>query len=136
MNSTEQQRLRRQRGRKAATAFVEAINSVTFCARCGAQPIEWHRPEHEEKPNSRVSSLRAQGQSIKRIWSEMQLCTPLCRSCHMKEDGRGEILQRNRPYQKGETYVPPRPCERCGKPAKPTRRGMCWTCYIKAMGIR
>lgn len=127
---------RREIARQIATEFVNEVNARTFCNRCGAQPIEWHREEHEGKPNSRVSSLRTQGSTIARIQREMDLCEPLCRRCHMKEDGRGIRLHLAGPYQKGQTYVDPKPCINCGKLAKPTRRKMCNHCYLKHMGIR
>ena len=115
--------------RAIATEYVNNINNQTFCRVCGNQPIEWHRHEHEEKPNSRVSSLRAQGVSVQRIQQEINLCIHLCRSCHMKEDGRLEALHKNKPQQKGNIYVSQQPCCDCGKMAKPLRKGRCWTCY-------
>jgi deoxycytidylate deaminase len=127
---------RRPEARRIATAFVEAVAAKTYCAHCGAQPVEWHHPEHPEKPHFRVSSLRAQGNTIARIQREMDRCTPLCRSCHMREDGRLELLRTAGPYKKGVTYVPPKPCVECGKLTKPTRRGRCQWCYAKFMGIR
>lgn len=112
------------------------MNGRTVCERCGAPGIEWHREEHEQRPNARVSSLRTQGAPITRIQAEMDLCTPLCRSCHMAVDGRGERLHQAAPYRKGQSYVDPKPCVNCGKLTKPTRRGRCNHCYIKHMGIR
>src|SRR4051794_17021373 len=35
--------------RAEARAFVTEINARTVCAHCGAQPIEWHNPEHVEQ---------------------------------------------------------------------------------------
>lgn len=127
---------RRLINRKIATEFVESVNQTTFCNRCGAQPIEWHREEHEKHPNWRVSSLRTQGRSIARIKREMDLSEPLCRTCHMKTDGRYEFMQTAGPYEKGKTYTPPLPCIKCGRLAKPRRRERCNHCYIKYMGIR
>jgi NMD protein affecting ribosome stability and mRNA decay len=52
----------------------------------------------------------------------------VCRRCHMDLDGRLTRLGteiRVRP-------TPPRPCVECGKLYKPTRRGMCNTCYLRA----
>lgn len=122
-------KLRRLRARKIATRFVKSINKFTKCQFCGKQPIEWHRKEHVEHSNWRVSSLRTQGCSIQRIKAEMALCAPLCRSCHMKEDGRGAILHASQPYQKGCVYVTVLPCSICKKLHKPLRKGLCYNCY-------
>lgn len=117
--------------RTLASNFVSSLNTVTKCVKCGDQPIEWHREEHEKYPNSRVSSLRTQGASIDRIKKEIKLCTPLCRRCHMKEDGRLVRLKANQPYQKGKVYVGKQKCKNCPKKQKPLRKGMCYTCYEK-----
>ncbi len=123
---------RRIRNREIATVYVDLVNSMTDCLHCGGNPIEWHHDDHPVYPNARVSSLRAQGASISRIQQEMDRCVPLCRSCHMREDGRTEALHENKPNQKGVSTVGPRPCKECGVPAKPTRRGMCYSCYESA----
>lgn len=122
--------------RKIATEFVEKINTKTCCAHCGEQPVEWHNPDHVEKPNSRVSSLRTQGASVERIQMEMDSCIPLCRICHMIEDGRLDSLRKSQPYQLGEIYVPPLPCSCCFRLSKPLRRKMCTGCYNHQMNIR
>lgn len=114
--------------RVIATEFVTEVNSQTHCAHCDGQPIEWHREGHEQQPNARVSSLRTQGSSIERIQREMDVCMPLCRSCHMKEDGRSVALRSAAPHQKGQLYVVARSCDRCGRMAKPLRKGNCWSC--------
>lgn len=118
----------REELRVVATAFVDEVNARTLCVHCGAQPVEWHREEHVDRPNARVSSLRTQGASVDRIQAEMDLCVPLCRSCHMIEDGRLVALRSAAPYQKGKIYVTPRPCIDCGREFKPLRRGRCWSC--------
>lgn len=120
---------RRIRGRIRATAFVRDVNATTFCARCGKQPIEWHRTEHVDHSNWRISSLRTQGASLNRIKDELALCTPYCRSCHMLMDSRRVHLDKSKPQQKGKIYVPALPCNICARIAKPKRRGMCYTCY-------
>ena len=130
------QKQRRIECREIATAFVNEVNARTVCAECGDQPVEWHNDDHPEYPNKRVSSLRTQGASIQRIQAEMDRCTPLCRLCHMKADGRLDALRSSQPHQKGQIYVPPQPCSDCGRPAKPLRRGRCNHCYVKMMGIR
>lgn len=114
--------------KKQAKEFVDAIRARTVCVRCGKQPIEWHRKEHEEKQSSRVSSLRAGGSSERRILEEISKCKALCRSCHMKEDGRIDVLLASAPQQKGYK-IPPKPCTKCGKIVKPLRKGLCYTCY-------
>ena len=119
---------RRMRNRKIATEFVKEVNSNTFCRVCQAQPIEWHHDEHPDRPNDRVSSLRTQGASIERIQREMDRCVPLCRKHHMEVDGRIEALLLSRPYKKGVTYVPPKPCNCCGRTTPRTRNGKCVTC--------
>ena len=127
---------RRKRRRKVATVFVRTENARTFCAHCGKQPVEWHHPEHPQNPNDRVSSLRTQGAGVDRIKQEMARCTPLCRSCHMKEDKRIGTLLANAPYKKGKTYVNPSPCGGCHKLTKPLRKGLCNDCYVKTLPLR
>lgn len=127
--------MKRWVNRQKATEFLQIINQKTFCSNCGKQPIEWHRDGHEEKPNSRISSLRSQGASISRIQKELDFCTPLCRSCHMKVDGRLTKLKRNQPYKRGQIYITRLPCKKCSKLEKPLRRGMCYSCYEKERAI-
>ena len=76
--------------RALARAFVKDVNAKTVCAHCGAQPIEWHNPEHVEKGRQayRISRLVQAPRTITVIRAEMDRCTPLCRRCHMAEDGR------------------------------------------------
>lgn len=50
----------------------------------------------------------------------------LCRSCHMREDGRLESL-RFAAMRFWHNRKPPR-CSNCGLPARPARRGRCGTC--------
>lgn len=127
---------RRAKNRAIATEFVNEVNSKTPCAHCGGGPIEWHGVHHIGKENARISSLRSQGCSTKRIQKEMDLCLPLCRSCHMIEDGRLATLAENAPRQKGQTYVQPKPCSCCGRVTKRTRSGMCSTCDNHHSGRR
>lgn len=115
--------------------YVENLRNETPCAHCGKSPIEYHHPDHPEKENDRVSSLVAQSNPSRpspvkwsRIAEEIARCIPLCRSCHMKEDGRLETLLASAPYKKGQIYVPPAPCLICAKVVKPLRRGLCWGC--------
>ena len=78
--------------RKRATnrAYVDSVNARTVCAHCGAQPIEWHNPEHVElnRQDWRIGRMVNLPRSIAAIQAEMDRCTPLCRRCHMAEDGR------------------------------------------------
>jgi hypothetical protein len=127
---------KREKARKIATEFVSGINKKTFCKLCGRQPIEWHKKAHEKFPNSRVSSLRTQGASIQRIKLEIDSCEPLCRSCHMKIDGRTEALIKSMPYKKGHTYVEKIECFCCKKFFKPLRNGMCSGCDNHRSGRR
>ena len=113
-------------------AFVDEVNARTGCVHCGAQPIEWHNPEHVERNRKafRISSMRASGVSIEGIQAEMDRCTPLCRRCHMAEDGRLSELRRNaRLADDRRAAVAPKPCGECGRPYKPLSRGLCKPCY-------
>src|SRR5689334_17544287 len=49
--------IRRPSKQSAAKVFVAEVNSRTFCAHCGAQPVEWHNPEHVElkRENFRIN---------------------------------------------------------------------------------
>lgn len=128
-----QQRLEK---RRIATEWLRKYEENIVCANCGAEKIEWHNEDHPKHPNNRVSSLRAQGVSIDRIKREIDICTPLCRLCHMKEDGRLKELHRNAPQQKGDVIVEKQPCSCCGILYKPLRRGMCSGCYNHHTGKR
>lgn len=114
----------RERNRR----FVAEVNARTVCAHCGAQPIEWHNPEHVElgRQAYRISRLIQSPRSIAVIRSEIARCTPLCRRCHMAEDGRlrAFLKMASAPKPKAD----PRPCVECGRLAKPLRRGLCNAC--------
>lgn len=116
-----------EEAKRLAREYVDATRASTYCAHCGGQPIEWHHDDHLTNENQRVARLTALGFPIERIRQEIEKCTPLCRSCHMREDGRLEALQAARPYQK-DYSAPPKPCINCGKPAKPLRKGLCNAC--------
>jgi len=124
-----------EEARMLALDHIAAIREKTVCAHCAGQPIEWHNIEHEVKGNRRVSRLAALGFPIHVIDKEIASCVPLCRSCHMKEDGRTTQLQANRPRQKGDSS-PPQACKDCGELAKPMRRGLCRRCYDAYRGPR
>lgn len=115
----------------AAKAFVASVNARTLCEDCGAQPIEWHNPEHEENHNRRIGPMMSRGESIDAIRAEMEASTPLCRRCHMRRDGRLSALAETTPPQQ-----PAKPCSECGTPAKPLRRGLCKRCYQRTPAMR
>lgn len=123
---TPREMVRRQRERNRA--FVREVNSRTGCAVCGAQPIEWHNPDHVDlnRQAYRISTLVQAPRSIAVIQAEMDRCTPLCRRCHMVEDGR--ISHFHTMAREPKPVAPPRPCKGCGKPAKPLRRDLCNAC--------
>jgi hypothetical protein len=50
--------------------------------------VDWHNPEHVLRPTRRVALLVSAGRSLATIAAEIAVCTPLCRKCHMAEDGR------------------------------------------------
>ena len=122
--------------RKIATEYVNRINRIAVCRECGAQPVEWHNPDHINKPNNRISSLRSQGASILRIMQEFSECIPLCRRHHMIEDGRLAKLMESSPQKLGKTYTEPSPCVCCGKIYKPLRNNMCSSCDNHKSGRR
>lgn len=128
------QRERAEQHRQSAVArnraFITALNSRTICAHCGAQPIEWHNPEHVEmhRERYRIGHLVAQGNAIETIEAELARCTPLCRPCHMQEDGRLNRLRKPGPPKRVLTRAA-EPCASCTRPYMPLRRGLCSRCY-------
>ena len=64
------------------------VRARTVCARCGAQPVDFHRDEHTRHPLWRLNVLTGIGATIPRLKREIELCEPLCRRCHMTVDGR------------------------------------------------
>jgi hypothetical protein len=116
------------RGR--AQAFVAEINARTYCAHCGAQPIEWHNSDHVNlnRRRWRIGAMAIRGATNAAIQAEMDCCTPLCRRCHMAEDGRLKALVDSRPYKAGDVAAP-KPCTQCARLYRPLRRGLCSRCY-------
>ena len=110
-----------------AKQYVDNIRANTFCNRCGKQPIEWHNNDHIYFTNLRIAHLVALGFSIERIQQEIDRCEALCRSCHMKIDGRLKNLRDNCPNKKG-LKSPPKICVICGELYKPLRKGRCNKC--------
>lgn len=112
--------------RRAAEYRAQLLRD-TVCAECGAQPIEWHHRIPQGPGDKPVSTLIVQGASRARIDREIAKCDPLCRSCHMRRDGRAAALSAARPFKCGDKQ-PPKLCEKCGIPANPLRRGYCPSC--------
>lgn len=125
MAKTEAMRARLDRNR----AFVAEVNARTVCAHCGAQPVEWHNPEHVElnRKRFRISAMAGATRSLAAIQNEMSRCTPLCRRCHMAEDGRLRAFIASAPHP----VQRPKPCSECGREYKPLRRGLCSPCYLR-----
>lgn len=115
----------------SARAYVDAVNEATYCAECGAQPVEWHNPEHVEmnRQGYRISSMVARGRTVDAIRAEMARCTPLCRRCHMTVDGRMRALVAR--MSQPREQQPPKPCSECTRPYKPLRNGRCNPCYLR-----
>jgi len=114
----------------ASCKFVDELRARTFCAKCGKQPIEWHHKN--PAPGDRwIAHLRIQGATIRRIEEELLKCEPLCRKCHMGDDGRLQRLTTNpiQPRKKGQTYVEAKPCVICKTVVKITRGDKCRSCY-------
>ena len=121
--------VRAARARTRNRDFVAAINAQTPCAHCGRQPIEWHNPDHVllKRQSWRITNLVWQPASLAVIQGEMARCTPLCRRCHMVEDGRMAALKAKQPHQRGDVFSP-KPCVECGRAYKPLRKGLCKCC--------
>jgi hypothetical protein len=126
----EYRRLNKDRGYQArraqSSAFVADLNARTICAHCGGHPVEWHNPEHVEQQRERfrISNMASKGDSLEAIHAELDRCTPLCRRCHMAEDGRLEAVRRSHGPVKA-----PGACGRCHRIYKPLRGGLCGSCY-------
>jgi hypothetical protein len=119
------------KGKLEAKEYVKRVRNATFCKECNSQPVEFHCTWHIIDGNARVPRMAARGCSIQAIKLEISKCEALCKSCHMKKDGRTKALEQSHPFRKGMTYTEPIPCISCGFPAKPTRKGMCRECYDK-----
>jgi hypothetical protein len=77
--------------RRNIKAVIDEIRSQTVCAHCGAQPIDWHNPQHVLEPGRRLGNMRSHG--LQARLHEIARCVPLCRPCHMREDGRLASMQ-------------------------------------------
>lgn len=125
----------KQRAIHRNRTWYALVMAETECAKCGKQPpiedwpIEWHH--HTRTPrHASVAALVKLGASIARILEEMDRCSPLCRRCHMHEDGRAAQLTANKPMKKGVRYAPQLPdrCVRCGRRKAAYRPGICKQC--------
>lgn len=144
------------RRRHRAQDFVASLNERTTCAHCGAQPIEWHNPEHVElkREHYRIGTMASRGYPREALQEELQRCTPLCRRCHMAEDGRLRAKQppvmvscadcgETKPHHGRQLCQPcyrhrwlvsqqarrDRVCALCDDPHPPMRKGVCNRCY-------
>lgn len=109
--------------------FVAEIRQRTVCAHCGAQPIDWHNPDHVNPGQGirRIGNMISGNYTTASIQAEIDRCTPLCRRCHMREDGRLAGLShmgRVGPKKPRSTA----PCSECGRAYWPLRRGLCNAC--------
>lgn len=131
-SSPEKQRADAARSRVRNRAFVDALRARTFCAHCGAQPVDWHNPEHVElnRPHMRISQMVGKARAIAAIEAEVARCTPLCRRCHMAEDGRLKRLVEQ--ARQPRVLKPPVPCITCGFVSRPKAHGLCARCYQAA----
>ena len=114
-----------------ARAFVDEVNARTVCAHCGASKIEWHNPEHvlPGRHLYRISAMVCRGRTIEEIKAELVRCTPLCRRCHMWEDGRLKAFVANADQVRARKVASPgKPCIECTVISKPLRRGLCKRC--------
>lgn len=74
--------------RSEARAFMASVRQRIVCEICGKQPVDFHSDDHPRYPWRRLSSLVAGGASPSRLQREMDVCRPLCRTCHQVVDGR------------------------------------------------
>lgn len=110
--------------------FVAFIRANTVCANCGRQPIDWHNEAHIKFPKHRVSNLAGSNCSIERIKTEINKCVALCRSCHMKVDGRMKNM-----IPGGKKEMSTLPCSQCGRKYFPLRKQLCSPCYAKKLRL-
>jgi hypothetical protein len=116
----------------AAKAFYANVMALTTCIRCDGKPVDWHSPDHALGLRRRVNKMVSVGFSVAAITAEMEKCTPLCRSCHMKEDGRlDELLKNGAAATARRRMQPPKSCAECERRSKPLRHGLCGRCYTR-----
>ena len=61
--------------------------------------------------------------------NERSNLTFVCRPCHMQIHDTAAVLAARNPILAASQRKDPVPCVSCGRLAKPTRRGMCHSCY-------
>ena len=119
-----------KRTRPDVAEAVAKLRVATPCVHCGGGPVEWHSDRHLTNRNRRVSNLVGHGYKLCDVLHEISQCEPVCRSCHMKHDGRSARLLLASPTGSG-VEIPPKPCVACGKESKPLRRGKCNRCRMR-----
>ena len=110
--------------------YIDALRAVTVCAHCGAQPIDWHNPDHIHRPTERIGTMRTRNRRLDLVKAEIARCTPLCRRCHMAEDGRLKaLIAVGATVHARKLASPGKPCSVCGRVTKPLRKTLCSRCY-------
>jgi hypothetical protein len=90
MRNPEVLRNAQARIRARNRAHIKAVRERLTCAHCGSTPVEFHRPEHKYKKYRQLSRMATGNWSTAEIDREIALCTPLCRTCHVRADRTGE----------------------------------------------
>lgn len=91
-------------GRQRARTLYKDIGQ---CRECAAPAVDRHHRDGDTLNN------------------EPDNVVPLCRSCHMRVDGRSARLTA---YSRKRQPQPPKPCLDCERPYKPLRNGRCASC--------
>lgn len=111
--------------------YVDALRAITTCKKCGNQPIEWHGEHHVKTSRLRISNMVDLGYKLDDVKKEISRCEPLCRSCHMKEDGRTKALILSASIaNKGKMKVDRKKCSECENISLLVH-GLCNKCYHK-----
>lgn len=93
------------------TRAQKAYPSLGICESCGERPaVDRHHKDDNTANNARSNVLF------------------VCRPCHMEIDGRAAKLAELARANAAKNIKPPSPCENCGRPYKPLRRGRCHAC--------
>jgi hypothetical protein len=119
------------RKRPEVEAAIKELRARTVCARCGRQPIDWHAEHHVGRSGQRISNMVGAGYKLGAVLAEIARCEPLCRSCHMREDGRAAALavaHRAKPPPRRKV---PQPCTSCGRICMREQAGLCMSCYMR-----
>lgn len=129
IRNTERQKAWEKQRKDRNRKYVDDIRARTTCELCGAQPIDWHREEHEKNPGWRLGNMRSSCSTLERIQAEINACAALCRKCHMRADGRKERLTSAAILRGDSQRIGPRICVRCGQFKKTASHGLCRKCY-------